>query len=196
MLYHGQMKLLLCLSLFVSFTTHAQQDTEKCLSEAVEMSVTLKIDKLSSTGCTNIGIEGFRQIEKERQEKRRLYKTALKALTSGGNIPSSLIFSLKENEPDVLLDKNSLCQAVQKKSAQAAKEIMKDCPKAAEIFPYYITMQKEFDKISEISLAHACPKMKRLKKQACQESKIVYESDSVKNQAEICTGTGASAKAQ
>jgi|GEM_PF-4095294 len=190
------MKLLLGLSLLMSFATYGQPDTEKCLSEAVEMSVTLKIDQLSRTGCTNIGIEGFRQIEKERQEKRRLYKTALKALTSGGSIPSSLVFSLKENEPDILLDKKSLCLAVQKKSAQAAKEIMKDCPQAAELFPYFITMQKEFDKISEISLAHACPKVRRLKKQACRDSKIVYKLDSAEAQAEVSGATGASAKAQ
>jgi hypothetical protein len=190
------MKLLLSLSFFMSFATFGQQDLEKCLNEAVEMSVTLKIDQLSRTGCTNIGIEGFRKIEKERQEKRRLYKTALKALTSVGNIPSSLIFSLKENEPDILLNKKSLCQAVQKKSAQAANEIMKDCPQAAELFPYFIKMQQEFDKISEISLAHACPKVQHLKKQACRDSKIVYKADSVKTQVRSSSDVGASAQAQ
>ena len=159
-----------------STASYAQIEADDCLSEAVESAIAFKIDKLADGDCSSLDISEFKQIEEDRQSKKRFLKNALQGMHSGVKIPSRLFLSFDDSAADVDLDKSNVCGVVQKKSAQASKEIMKDCPDGAEMFQLIIGKQQDPDKVSEISLAHACEKVQKLKALACRESKIVHKS--------------------
>ena len=166
------MKKICLLVTLLSFSAFAQ-NPEECFGEAVELSVAYKINALAGGDCSSLDREKYTEIEQTRQNKRRFLKNGLQALKNGENIPSRLFMQLDNNAPDVLLDKNSLCGVLSKTSAQGAKEIMQDCPEGAELFQWNIGRQEDPEKISDISLAHSCERVEKLKEQACRESKNI-----------------------
>ena len=178
------MKIFLFLAMTLSFSAFAQQDTEHCLGEAVESAVSLKIDLLAEGDCSSLDRDKYRDIEETRQNKRRFLKNAIKGLNSGLKISSRIFTELDNPAPEVQLDKTNLCEYVQKASVKASKEIMKDCPEGAELFQWIIGRQPDPEKISDISLAHACERVQKLKADACRESKIKYKAFSADKAAE------------
>lgn len=163
----------------MSISVYAQQDGEHCIGEAVESEISLKIVRLAAGDCTSLDRDKYRDIEATRQDKRRFLKKAFKDFNAGVPIPASAFMVLANPARDPLLDKTNLCEVVQRTSVKASKEIMKDCPGGAEMFQWIIGRQQDPEKISDISLAHACERVERLKAQACRDSKHVsYSFDS------------------
>ena len=162
----------------ISFTSMAHNDGEKCLEEALESSIALKIYKLAAGDCTNLNRDKYKEIEQTRQNKRRFFKDAVQGLNSGNKISSGLFLDLNDPAKEKQVDKANICKLTQIPFFNAAKEIMKDCPEkdAPEMFQVMISYLKDPDKISDHSLAHVCQKVMKLKKQACHESKIVFEA--------------------
>jgi hypothetical protein len=171
------MKLIVLLGLLASFSSFAQ-DAEECLNEAVQVAIALKISVLAEGDCTSLTREKYREIEETRNAKKRFLKQAIQALNNGNYVPSRFFQDLDDNSPDVLLDKKSICAVVKKKSEQGSKEMMKDCSEktSGELLQLVLGKQQELDKISEISLAHSCERVEKLKKQTCKDSKVVYYS--------------------
>ena len=163
-----------------SFASFAHNDGEKCLEEAVESSIALKIFKLAEGDCSNLNRDKFREIEETRQNKRRFLRNAIQTLNSGGTISSIIFLDLDDPAKEKQLGKINICEVTQIPFSKAAKEIMKDCPEkdAPEMFQVMISSLKDPDKISDHSLAHVCQKVMKLKNQACHESKIVFYADS------------------
>jgi hypothetical protein len=171
------MKLIVLLGLLASFNSFAQE-AEECLNEAVQVAIALKISVLAEGDCTSLTREKYIEIEETRNAKKRFLKQAIQALNNGNNVPSRFFQDLDDNSPDVLLDKKSICAVVKKKSEQGSKEMMKDCSEktSGELLQLVLGNQQELDKISEISLAHSCERVEKLKKQTCKDSKVVYYS--------------------
>ena len=163
-----------------SFAGFAHNDGEKCLEEAVESSIALKIFKLAEGDCSTLNRDKFREIEETRQNKRRFLRNAIQTLNSGGTISSIIFLDLDDPAKEKQLGKINICEVTQIPFFKAAQEIMKDCPEkdAPEMFQVMISSLKDPDKISDHSLAHVCQKVMKLKKQACYESKIVFNADS------------------
>jgi hypothetical protein len=168
------MKILLSLGLILSISAYAEQDVEHCMGEAVDSVISLKIDKMAAGDCSNLTRDQYRDIEQTRQEKRRFLKNAIKGLNGGVTIPSSLFTEIDNPAKVIQLDKTNICGVVEKTSIKASKEIMKDCPDGAELFQWIVGRQQDPEKIVDISLAHACERIQKLKAQACKESKNVY----------------------
>jgi hypothetical protein len=177
------MKIFLCIGLIFSFSSFAYNDGEKCLEEALESSIALKIYKLAAGNCSNLNRDKYRELEQTRQNKRRFFNEAVKGLNSGNKISSTLFLDLDDPAKEKQVDKNNICKLTQIPFFKAAKEIMKDCPEkdAPEMFQVMISYLKDPDKISDNSLAHVCQKVMKLKKQACHESKIVFHAFSGSN---------------
>jgi len=149
---------------------------EECLSEVVEISIAYRVSKMANGDCSNLNIDSFRDIEENRNSKRRFLKNAVKGFNDGETISSSLFDSLESSGPEVTLDKNNVCDFVSKKSAAVAKEMMADCPKGAELFQVIIRHQNEMEKVSDINLSSVCHKVVNMKEEACRDSKIFYKS--------------------
>ena len=80
------MKIFLCIGLIFSFSSFAYNDGEKCLEEALESSIALKIYKLAAGNCSNLNRDKYRELEQTRQNKRRFFNEAVKGLNSGNKI--------------------------------------------------------------------------------------------------------------
>lgn len=165
------MKLLLCIGLMLSSESFAHNDGEKCLEEAVESSIALKFFLLADGDCSNLNSDKFREIEETRQNKRRFLRNAIQTLSSGGTISSIIFLDLDDPAKEKQLDKINICEVTQIPFSKAEKD-------PPEMFQVMLSSLKDPDKISDHSLAHVCQKVMKLKKQACDESKIVFYADS------------------
>ena len=166
---------------------------EECLEKAVETAVTVRISKIADGDCSKIDLEGFKNIEEDRNNKRKFLKNAKAALAKGDGIPSSIFMDLDETTPSEMLTKDNLCNFMTKRNIKALKEnVMQNCPEASELYEYGIHK----DVVSDYSLAHVCNKIEQRKERICKESKIVYKTFSAPVPSNSSGGIGARATKQ